>query len=192
MRWFGSPSASHRGLNRTSTSTVGARSSRRPPTRLVVAAPPGVRTLIAVLIVVALLPSLTLAAMLWFGAVSSSWFERPRAVPNKGPWPAVQANAAMPALDGNPSPPVTETASARRARCSRSSGRARTALPDRAPSRDSDAGAKRHRHRRLAGRRHAVGGASLRRRRVEFAAGRDRRSSSCRRRCRRWRVDTSD
>jgi hypothetical protein len=80
-----------------------------PPTRLVVAAPPGVRTLIAVLIAVALLPSVTLAAMLWFGAVSSSWFERPRAVPNKGPWAAVQANAAMPALDGNSSPPVTET-----------------------------------------------------------------------------------
>ncbi len=79
------------------------------PTRLVVAAPPGVRTLIAVLIVVALLPSLTLAAMLWFGAVSSSWFERPRAVPNKEPWPAVQANAAMPALDRTSSPPVTET-----------------------------------------------------------------------------------
>jgi hypothetical protein len=80
------------------------------PTRLVVAAPPGVRTLIAVLIVVALLPSLTLAAMLWFGAVSSSWFERPRAVSNKGPWPAVQANAVMPALDGTSSPRVTETA----------------------------------------------------------------------------------
>jgi hypothetical protein len=81
-----------------------------PPTRLVVAAPPGVRTLIAVLIVVALLPSLTLAAMLWFGAVSSSWFEKPRAVSNKGQWPAVQANAVMPALDGTSSPRVPETA----------------------------------------------------------------------------------
>jgi len=84
-----------------------------PPTRLVVAAPPGVRTLIAVLIVVALLPSVTLAAMLWFGAVSSSWFERPRAASNKGSWPAVQANAAMPARDRNYSPHVTESPAAK-------------------------------------------------------------------------------
>jgi Bacterial SH3 domain len=84
-----------------------------PPTRLVVAAPPGVRALIAVLIVVALLPSVILAAMLWCGTVSSSWFERPRAVPNKGPWPAVEANAAMTALDGNSSPHVAESPAAK-------------------------------------------------------------------------------
>lgn len=84
-----------------------------PPTRLVVAAPPGVRTLIAVLIVVALLPSVTLAAMLWFGAVNSSWFERPRSASNKGSWlPAVQANAAMPALDGTSSPGISESPAA--------------------------------------------------------------------------------
>jgi len=83
-----------------------------PPTRLVVAAPPGVRTLIAVLIVVALLPSVTLAGMLWFGAVSSSWFERPRAASNKGSWPAVQANAAMPTLDGTSSPGMSESPAA--------------------------------------------------------------------------------
>jgi hypothetical protein len=83
-----------------------------PPTRLVVAAPPGVRTLIAVLIIVALLPSVTLAAMLWFGTVSSSWFERPRAAPNKGSWSAVQANAATPSLDGTSSPGVGESPAA--------------------------------------------------------------------------------
>jgi hypothetical protein len=79
------------------------------PTRLVVAAPPGVRALIAVLIVVALLPSVTLAAMLWFGTISSSWFERPRAAPNKGSWPAVQANAATPSIDRRSSPGVGES-----------------------------------------------------------------------------------
>jgi hypothetical protein len=84
-----------------------------PPTRLVVAALPGVRALIAVLIVVGLLPSVILAAMLWFGTVSSSWFERPRAVLNKASWPAVQANAAMPALDGNFSQRDTESSASK-------------------------------------------------------------------------------
>jgi hypothetical protein len=47
--------------------------------------------------------------MLWFGTVSSSWFERPRAAPNRGSWPAVQANAVTPSLDGMSSPGASES-----------------------------------------------------------------------------------
>jgi hypothetical protein len=54
---------------------------------------PRIRTLDAILILVALLPSLTFGAMFWLGAISMPW-SRVTLPPNGGPVPAVQSASA--------------------------------------------------------------------------------------------------
>lgn len=83
------------------TQTVAAPEAQRFPNRLpplAFAAPSRIRTLIAVLIVVALLPSLTLAAMFWLGAVNTNWSRALGPENNEGTWPTVKAAAIMPVL----------------------------------------------------------------------------------------------
>ena len=72
---------------------------RLPPTRLVRAAPRGLRTLIAVLIVIALLPSATLAAMYWLGAVDLPGSRPLGAEDKEGAGPRFKSAAVMARLD---------------------------------------------------------------------------------------------
>jgi Bacterial SH3 domain len=86
---------------------------RVAPARLMVAALPGVRTLMAVLIVVALLPSVVLATMLWYGAVSASWFETPSAETKGAGWSTGKPAAVMANLDGTASWQATDSVAPR-------------------------------------------------------------------------------
>ena len=69
--------------------------NRLPQTPLALASSSGIRTLIVVLIVIALLPSLTLAAMFWLGAVNTPWSTPLGAENNVGAWPAVKLAVGM-------------------------------------------------------------------------------------------------
>jgi SH3 domain-containing protein len=51
---------------------------------------PGIRALVAVLVLVALLPNLTLGAIFWLGVLNTPW-SRPVTVPNEKPAPAAQS-----------------------------------------------------------------------------------------------------
>lgn len=71
--------------------------SRLPQTPFALAALPGVRMLIAVLIVIALLPNLALAAMFWLGVINPPW-SKPTGPKNQAPRPMITSAAVMPVV----------------------------------------------------------------------------------------------